>query len=258
EEEEEITHSKRFSPVFTKIKIKYYCHWTLRLNMRLFWLLIAQQIWFILVGSGDSSTCLPPLLRTRHANFEKGCGLYCHRDLWTSIDLTSDEIKIVNGIYMSVLLLSLVCNIIFLINNITEHVEKRESFFTSTVSYDALFFCNIAYFLVYISLFIPHLTHVLINDRYSTFVCNSGMLQSKPIFFYIFFNYYYLKARHIKFSLFFSLHNMYRWYIPLKKKKKKKCTQKKKLKMKTLAIKIRVRVTIKFALSLELCYVRDI
>ena len=87
----------------------------------------------------DIPQCALPLIETQHEKFYDDCGLFCDAEdaatPWTNHTANRN----ISILFLSLLIPALICNMIFTINNITEHRDNEETFSTTPITYDALF-----------------------------------------------------------------------------------------------------------------------
>ena len=83
--------------------------------------------------------CALPLIETQHETFLKDCGLFCDAENAATPWTNREGNRNISIIFLALLIPAFICNMIFTINNITEHRENEEDFSTTPITYDALF-----------------------------------------------------------------------------------------------------------------------
>ena len=150
------------------------------------WVIYILVLYFITPTLPQSDEILPPiilkcgmpLIETEHEVFSNGCGLFCDDENAATPWTNRKSNRNISLIFLGLLIPAFICNMIFTINNITEHRENEENFSTTPITYDALF---VWYFIrIFYLLFIhgqchicsqcgilAHLYHVIGNNTLS-------------------------------------------------------------------------------------------
>ena len=83
--------------------------------------------------------CGLPLIETEHDMFLHDCGLFCDNENAATPWTDRKANRNISLLFLGLLIPAFICNMVFTINNITEHRENEENFSTTPITYDALF-----------------------------------------------------------------------------------------------------------------------
>ena len=104
-------------------------------------------LYFIIIPTSsqkddDISTipeCGLPLIKTEYEPFSNGCGLFCDDEHAATPWTDRKANRNISLLFLGLLIPAFICNLIFTVNNLTEHRDNEETFRTTPITYDALF-----------------------------------------------------------------------------------------------------------------------